>query len=656
MREYWGKWFFFPFILTLISYTSLPGAETGGDKNLLTLTTPKVVVSGIPFSLTVQSAALPSCDSLEYHCTILSHETGQVLKELKAIIYSNESVDLNIENELESGKIDITLTSSPESKRVETQLRVIPGFLTILPPIIAILFALVFREVVVSLMIGIWLGAFFLFDYSPFRALLGVVDYFAVEVLTDRDHVSIVVFTLFLGGLVGVVTRSGGMKGIVQSISGLANSARRGQFATWIIGLLIFFDDYANCLIVGNTMRPISDRLRISREKLSYIVDATAAPVSSIALISTWIGFEVGLIGDGLTKYGIDGDPYLIFLQTIPYRFYPIFSIIMILFVISLNRDMGAMFHAEKRAREKGEVLRPGSTPIVDTESESLLPKTGISVRWYNAAIPILFLVVATFAGLYFNGYNNMLEATPRLVENASFSEILANADSFRVLLWTSFLGSIIAIVMAVSQRILSLKESLSSMIAGMRSMMMAMIILSLAWSIGSVCKELETANYIVKMCSGVITPGMLPALTFIMAALISFATGSSWATMAILIPIIIPIAHQIGMTNAFVDNGSMHTLVTSLSSILAGAVFGDHCSPISDTTIMSSMSAGIDHIDHVRTQLPYAVTVAVVGLLVGDIPSGFGANPWTSLLAGIFILFLLIRFLGKPHSMIGNQ
>ncbi len=645
--------FSLPVILTVVFVSLLPGEETGEIGDTLLVTTPKVCVSGIPFTLNLLVTELPSCDSLVFNCAIRSRETGRTLEELSGVLYPNRKLAVLVEKHFDPGKITITVDS--RAGRSVKDLRVLPGILTILPPIIAILFALVFKEVVVSLTIGIWLGALFILDYSPFKAMLAVVDYFAVEVLTDRDHISIVVFTLFLGGLVGVATRSGGVKGIVQRISKFANSAKRGQLATWIIGLLVFFDDYANCLIVGNTMRPITDRLRISREKLSYIVDATAAPVSSIALISTWIGFEVGLIGDGMTKYGIAGDPYLVFLQTIPYRFYPIFSIIMILLVISLDRDLGAMYHCEKRAREKGEVSRPGSTPIVDTESESLHPKGGAKIRWQNAAIPLVFLVVGTFVGLYINGYRNLTQSAPSLVETASINEILAYADSFKVLLWTSFIGTIIAISLAVSQKILSLKESLNSMIGGMRAMMMAMIILVLAWSIGAVCKELETANYIVLMCSDILTPAFLPALTFIMAALISFATGSSWATMAILIPIIIPIAHQVGMTQAAGAEGAMHTLVTSLSSILAGAVFGDHCSPISDTTIMSSMSAGIDHIDHVRTQLPYALTAALIGIVAGDIPSGFGTNPWLSLVSGTVLLYLVVRFLGKPYAIKGG-
>jgi len=645
-----------PFILTLIVLTlivvsGLTSEEMEGTQDVLSLETPRVISSGIPFSITVESARITSCDSLQFHCAVISKVSGRILADLPGMIHSNETTNLTFDNQFEPGKVIISLSCASRDIEVNRELRVIPGIFTLLPPVIAILFALIFREVVVSLIIGIWLGAFFLFDYSPFKALLGVIDYFVVEVLTDRDHISIVVFTLLLGGLVGVATKSGGIRGMVESISKYANSARRGQIATWTIGLLIFFDDYANCLIVGNTMRPITDKLRISREKLSYIVDATAAPVSSIALISTWIGFEVGLIGDGLKTYGIEGDPYLIFLQTIPYRFYPIFSIIMILFVVSMNRDLGSMFRAERRAREKGEVLRPGSVPIVNTETESLLPDSNTSLRWPNAVIPIIFLVVGTFTGLYIDGLQSMIDSSPAAVNNASISDILALADSFKVLLWTSFLGAIIAITLAVSQKILSLKASLMAMVAGMRSMMMAMIILVLAWSIGAVCKELATADYIVKICSGIITPTLLPLLTFVMAALISFATGSSWATMAILIPIIIPIAHQIGSTHTLVDNGAMHTLITSLSSILAGSVFGDHCSPISDTTIMSSMSAGVDHIDHVRTQFPYAITVATVGLVVGDLPAGYGVNPWLSLAIGSVFLFLAVRFLGKSHD-----
>jgi len=642
----------FPLILTLIFFLSLHAEETTGIQDALSLETPKVIISGIPFSVSVKSSRITSCDSLLISCTVLSQKSSRVLAATSGVIHSNEIIELEFKKHLDPGKVTLSLSCASHDIDVNRDLRVIPGILTLLPPVIAILFALIFREVIVSLIIGIWLGAFFLFDYSPFRALLGVVDYFVVEVLTDRDHISIVVFTLLLGGLVGVATKSGGIRGIVESISKYAHSARLGQASTWFIGLLIFFDDYANCLIVGNTMRPISDKLRISREKLSYIVDATAAPVSSIALISTWIGFEVGLIGDGMAKYGIEGDPYLIFLQTIPYRFYPIFSIIMIFFIVSLNRDFGPMFRAERRAREKGEVLRPGSVPTVNTETESLLPEPGTRIRWMNAAIPIIFLVVGTFAGLYLDGLRSMIETSPAAVPDASINEILAYANSFKVLLWTSFIGTIIAIALAVSQRILTLRTSVTSMVAGMRSMMMAMIILVLAWSIGSVCKELETASYIVKICSGIITPALLPFLTFVMAALISFATGSSWATMAILIPIIIPIAHQIGSTHTLLEGGAMHTLVTSLSSILAGSVFGDHCSPISDTTIMSSMSAGVDHIDHVRTQLPYAITAASIGLVVGDLPSGFGVSPWLSLIAGTVLLFLAVRFFGKSHTL----
>src|SRR5690606_14185997 len=274
-----------------------------------------------------------------------------------------------------------------------------PGWLSLLPPLVAIVLALVFREVVISLFAGIWFGALIAAQWNPLTATMISVDRFIVEGLADTDKISIVVFSLLLGGMVGVIGRSGGTLGLVESMRSLATSARRGQVMGWLAGVIIFFDDYANTLIVGNTMRPVTDRLNVSREKLAYIVDSTAAPVAAIAVVSTWVGFEITLIGDALksaasptTDAAIQADllagaqnPSAVSLHSIPFLFYPILALIFVLMVVLTSRDFGPMVEAEVRASSGGGVIRPGAMPAADTTSRDLEPSDGVKHRWYNA-------------------------------------------------------------------------------------------------------------------------------------------------------------------------------------------------------------------------------------------------------------------------------
>jgi Na+/H+ antiporter NhaC len=379
------------------------------------------------------------------------------------------------------------------------------------------------------------------------------------------------------------------------------------------MGLVIFFDDYANCLLVGNTMRPLTDRVRISREKLSFLVDGTAAPVACIAIISTWIGVELTM----LVSSGVVATPdeaFAVFIATIPYRFY---SVLMLLFVFAIaftERDLGPMLRAEQRAIATGQVLREGAKPLVDRELTEMKVPEGKKLLWHNAVVPLAGMMLIIVLGLYLSGRS----ALGGKAQGAGLREVFGAADSLPVLIWASFGGGLLAVGMSLCTRAIKLSEAIDAWVVGCKSMAMAVIILVLAWTIGDMCRtHLQTGPWIISLVKP--PANLMPLIFFIVAV----TAGS-----------------DPGLAKAI-------TLAT-LSSVMSGAIFGDHCSPISDTTIMSSMASASDHMDHVRTQLPYALICAGVAALVGYIPAGFGVSPWLSLLAGTGILVGILFVLGK--------
>lgn len=526
----------------------------------------------------------------------------------------------------------------------------LPGWTSLLPPLVAICLAILFKDVLLALFLGVFTGALALFGLNPFRALARSMDTFVVPAATDPSQATILIFTLLLGGMVGLVTKSGGTQGIVVLMSRFATNAIRGQVATWMMGVLIFFDDYSNALIVGSTMRPLSDRLRISREKLAYIVDSTAAPVACVVPFSSWVGFEVGLIGASLAALSLPFDAYGTFLDSIPFRFYPLFAIVLVFTLAVTGRDLGPMARAERRARKSGKLMDDDAKPLAEYASDRLSPPEGTPLRAVNAFVPILAIIGVTLYGLYITGSDGLVRA-----EYPTLSEwirgILNNADSYKALLWASLAGTLSAALLPLVQRILTLRETMEAMVEGFKSMLLALTVLTLAWSLGGVCSQMHTADFLVQLAEGMLAPQFIPALIFVLAAIIAFATGSSWGTMSILTPLVIPISHALS-TQAGMEVGSepyMAILLGTVSSVLAGSVWGDHCSPISDTTILSSTATGCDHIAHVRTQMPYALSVGLLGIAVGDIPTAFGISPYVSLLAGTIVIVVVVRLFGKP-------
>jgi len=299
---------------------------------------------------------------------------------------------------------------------------------SLLPPLVAIAFVLAFHDVLVALVMAVWIGATMIAGENLAAGFLRVVDTYVRDALVDSDHMSIIIFSMLLGGMVGVISKSGGTLGVVRALEPLATTPRRTQMVTWVMGVLIFFDDYSNTLIVGNTMRPVTDRHRISREKLAFLVDSTAAPVACVALISTWIGYEVSLVGDALTKSGSDLNPFSIFLASIPFAFYPFFALAATFMIAVSSRDWGPMLRAEQRASE-GELLAEGAQPLADFEGSDLVPEDGVPCRWWNAVIPIVLVVITTLVGLYHTGREVLLEAGDTSV---SLSRIVGASDPLR--------------------------------------------------------------------------------------------------------------------------------------------------------------------------------------------------------------------------------
>ncbi len=634
--------FFITFFIFFLKQPLLKGEEIETYPYNYRLEAPRVILSRVPFTVTIQAEDAPPEAVIPFTLSF-SREGVLIRGELKGSKpYESEEIRLS-----DSGRVQLTLQVGEQEFVMQN--RVIPGILSILPPLLAIAFALIFREVIIALFSGVWLGALFIYDFRPFAAFLRVADHYYLQAMTDRTHALIIMFSLILGGMVGVIYRSGGMHGVVEKISKVARTPRGGQIVARIVGILIFFDDYSNTLIVGNTMRPFTDKLRISREKLSYIVDSSAACIASIAVISTWIGFELSLISDGFIALGVSRNAYITFLQTIPSRFYPIFTFIFGFAAAIMVRDFGSMYKAERRCRTTGQVIAPFAVPIADPETTLTPPPEEAPRRWINAVVPFAAVIAITFSGLYLTGLSNLkAEKGAAYVRSAPGYEIFGAGDSFEVLLWAFTIGSVIAIVMAVSQRILNLRRSLEGWVQGIKAMIMACIILLSAWAIGGICQELGTANYVVEVSKNILSPHLVPMVSFALSCIIAFATGTSWGTMAILMPIIIPLGYKMPLAAGLSPAVSESVLLGAIAGVLAGAAFGDHCSPISDTTILSSMASGSDHIDHVKTQIPYAFTVGVVSAIIGYLPMGYGISPLITVPIGGVVLVLILRFIGK--------
>ena len=503
-------------------------------------------------------------------------------------------------------------------------------WVSMVPPLVAIGLAIALRHAILSLCLGVYVGILIIQDFQPFVALQRFFDTYLPNVLGDQSRAAILLFCLLLSGMVAIAASSGGLRGLSQMIERAASTPKRAQVGTWLLGMVVFIDDYANSLLVGSTLRPTMDRLKISRAKLAFLVDSTAAPVSSLAVISSWIAAEVSFVANEFARLGIDQNPFLTVVESLQYRYYPILMLVFVLIIAASQRDFGPMLNAERSARKQPD-------PSPESLEKTAITPTHKHGRWYDAFIPIVVTILAMAIGMYIDGLAQLQKHDPHASHEAW--KIFGEARAAIVLLWSSIIGCFTAITLSVLKRILTIKEATSALFHGMKLVLPALVVLVLAWSISDICHELGTAAYLADAVD-IVPPSLIPAAVFMISAVASFATGSSWGTMGILFPLVIPIAYSIG---------GDQILVESIGSVLAGSVFGDHCSPISDTTILSAMATECDLADHVRTQLPYALAVGVVSVIIGDIGVGMGWwNSWIALGLGCVALTALVFGIGK--------
>ncbi len=514
------------------------------------------------------------------------------------------------------------------------------GPFALLPPFLAIAIAIVWRRILVALLLGIFGGALLLSGGNPLVAAHTTAVEFVGATAIDPENLYLFAFTLSLMGMVGVLIKCGGIAGLVRAMARFARGRRSTQAVVGLMGTAVFFDDYANSVVVGSSARAITDRAWISREKLAYIVDSTAAPVASVAIISTWIGIEIGLLDAEMEHLStIANSGYGVFISLIPLRFYCLFTLATVFTVALSGRDFGPMLTAERRAA-KGQLMRPGARLLSTSSFQKLAMKKGAPARALNGWLPIALVLGFILASFFVVGASNLaadgIAVSPFTL--TGWSDAFGAMTSTGLLLTCAgVVGSVAALGLALSQRILSWREALGAWVAGARSMVGAIALLILAMTLRKVTDSdhLQLAQYAQTVLGGADVL-WIPITVFLVASLIAFSTGTSYGTMGILIPVAVELASR---------SGDPMILLLATGAVLDGAVFGDHCSPISDTTVLSSVGSSCDHLDHVKTQAPYAFLSMLVAASFGYLLLPIFGAPLTVVYGGGMVTLLVVIF-----------
>lgn len=459
------------------------------------------------------------------------------------------------------------------------------GWLSILPPVLAIFLAIKTKHVYISLILGIWLGWTIIQGWNPLSGLFQTINAL-IAVFKDEDNTRVVLFSAMIGAIITFTQYSGGMKGFVNWVlgKGIVRTRKSVGLLAWFLGFVIFIESSICVLVSGAITRPLFDKLKISREKLSYILDSTSAPKCILIPLNAWGAFVIGL----LSSQGVE-NPVKLLVSSMPFNFYAILALLLVLGVVLTEKDFGPMKQAERRVRIENKLLRDGAEPLIADEVVMMEAKQGVKPRAANMILPVVTMVVMMPIILLITGKGNLMEGSGS----------------------TSVLLSVIAalIVGAIAYRaqgIMRTKEITDIFMKGVGGLVPLASLMILAFAIGDICDALGTGPFVAQAAKTTLPPGIIPALVFLISCFIAFSTGTSWGTFAVMIPIAVPIIKLIGLHPGLV-----------IAAVLGGGVFGDHCSPISDTTIIASMASACDHIDHVRTQLPYAFTAAGFSLLL---------------------------------------
>jgi len=514
-----------------------------------------------------------------------------------------------------------------EGEAAEAEAPVHYGFLSLLPPILAIGLAMITKEVLSSLVIGIGVGALTLTGGNIIEAFKKAMELLITTAGDPSWNFRVLLFTVLLGAIIGMVSRANGPQAFGRWAEKHIKNRSISLLITWCLGVLIFMDDYFNCMTVGTALRPVTDRFKVSRAKLSFIIDSTAAPVCTLVPVSTWVAYVASLMVPLFQQYNLNLNPYTVYVQMITYDFYPWLIVLMVLITSFTNLEYGPMAASERRALSGKGLWDANITKNPPGDEFANLEKSekgsAIDMVGPLLGLIIIMLLAMAYSGGFFDG-------------TAGFFTAVMNSDSATSLVWGATITVILSAIFYSVRGIVRLKDSMEAVIQGAKSMMVALFILSLAWTIGKTCQELGTGVYVSSIMSGTFPAWAVPATVFVLTAFIAFSTGTSWGTWAIMIPIVIPLVVAMKID-----------ILPCIAAVLSGGVFGDHCSPISDTTIMSSTGGACPHIEHVNTQLPYALTAAVTSA-VGFLILGFFDHPFVVWIITIALFFVVVYIMHK--------
>ena len=530
------------------------------------------------------------------------------------------------------------------------------GIWGLIPPVLTITLAFITKDVIVSLFLGIISGALIAAGGNPIVAILNLTDLMA-DVLYDGWNIRIFLFCALLGGLVGMLSRTGSANAFGLWARKKINSPKTSLLLAWLCGIIIFIDDYFNSLAVGTVMRPIADKNKVSRAKLAWVLDSTAAPVCILVPISSWVITVMSIVkgSEGFESFGMS--EFAFFIKAVPYNIYAILTLIMVLTIIFTNRDYGPMKKSQKLA-EQGKLFNeaygdaPGEVEIVTSGRAK-------NAKMFDMLLPIIVLIISALIMFPFTTYlltvdGETITSVSQAAASMSLGDAFNNTDASMALWYAVIITVAFTYIYYICRGLFKIKDASEALINGIKSMVPALVILVMAWSIGTIIKSspadggLGLASFLSEVVVGGGFPlALVPAIVFILSALIAFATGTSWGTFAIMIPIVMPIAVGLSASKGLGSAEALNATLICVSAVLGGAVFGDHASPISDTTILSSTGAGCPHLEHVATQLPYALTVAACAF-IGFIVGGFTLSAVAAWITSLICFVLAIVFLPK--------
>jgi len=625
-----------------------------------------VVLKDFPFSIQVEILPVFAGKTIPKTLTAQVYEVAQDGSQTSLIIqklqpFSKSEVQTSFtlghfalsQTGVRTLKVEVTGFSTTQNVNVQTSC--IPGYLSLLPPLVTLVSSVLLQQVIVALLLGIFAGAC-LISLNPLVSVLRVFDHYFCGSLAGEDHAAVLLFTFLLGGTIGIVQKSGGAQGLANLCKGFMSSRKQGQLVMLGLASCIFFDDYSSILIVGNSLRSVVASCGLSVEKFAVIVHCMGTCLAGLSPISSWVGLQIGYLAGVLDQIGLGGqvDPFVAFLQTLVYRFFPLLLLAIVVLSVLLGREFGPLVEAEQKVVAAAEASTPpssnptGKEPLeVDAgpvpDPGPLDPKAGTPLRWINAVLPFTFVIVATMAGMLADGASALRALPPQdQPVSPSVIDLLSNCDSVKALLWASAGGFLVSTILVTAQGFLNLGEVMEAWMEGMKDVLEPQFVLVLAWALGQVVSDVGTAEFLSStLTSGYVSAPLLPALVSVLCFATSFACGSSFGTMGIVFPLVGPLAYKLG-------GGDVDFLMHCFAAILAGATFGNVCSPISDTTILTCLSTGCPLAAHVATIAPYTVIAGVLSL-GANVIVGYGLLTGVQvLIVGLLTALLLFVCLGK--------